>query len=85
MATFRVGVGSFNIKDGAVGIGTEASGHGKLKVEGTTRTSAIDIVGGASTFTRYSGFSANEISVNDRFGATNPAENKDKGDKDNSA
>ena len=83
MATFRVGVGSFNVKDGAVGIGTEASGHGKLKVEGTTRTSAIDIVGGASTFTRYSGFSANEISVNDRFGATNPAENKDKGDKTN--
>ena len=83
MATFRVGVGSFNINDGAVGIGTEGSGHGKLKVEGTTRTSAVDVVGGASTFTRYSGFSANEISVNDRFGATNPAENKDKGDKTN--
>jgi len=66
MATFRVGVGSFNIKDGAVGIGTEASGHGKLKVEGTTKTSAVDIVGGASTFTRYSGFSANAVNVANR-------------------
>ena len=66
MATFRVGVGSFNIKDGAVGIGTEGSGHGKLKVEGTARASTIDVVGGASTFTRYSGFSANQVSVNDR-------------------
>jgi len=66
MATFRVGVGSFNIKDGAVGIGTEGSGHGNLKVEGTARASAVDVVGGASTFTRYSGFSANQVSVNDR-------------------
>ena len=66
MATFRVGVGSFNINDGAVGIGTEGSGHGKLKVEGTTRASTVDIVGGASTFTRYSGFSANQVNVNDR-------------------
>ena len=66
MATFRVGVGSFNINDGTVGIGTEGSGHGNLKVEGTARASAIDVVGGASTFTRYSGFSANQVSVNDR-------------------
>ena len=66
MATFRVGVGSFNIKDGTVGIGTEGSGHGNLKVEGTARASAVDVVGGASTFTRYSGFSANQVSVNDR-------------------
>ena len=66
MATFRVGVGSFNINDSAVGIGTETSGNGKLKVEGITRASTVDIVGGASTFTRYSGFSANQISVNDR-------------------
>ena len=65
MATFRVGVGSFNIKDGAVGIGTEGSGHGKLKVEGTTRASTVDVIG-VSTFTRYSGFSANQVSVNDR-------------------
>ena len=66
MATFRVGVGSFNINDGTVGIGTEGSGHGNLKVEGTTRASAVDVVGGASTFTRYSGFSANQVSLNDR-------------------
>ena len=66
MATFRVGVGSFNINDGTVGIGTEGSGHGNLKVEGTARASAVDVVGGASTFTRYSGFSANQVSVNDR-------------------
>ena len=66
MATFRVGVGSFNINDGTVGIGTEGSGHGNLKVEGTARASTIDVVGGASTFTRYSGFSANQVSVNDR-------------------
>ena len=66
MATFRVGVGSFNINDGTVGIGTEGSGHGNLKVEGTARASVVDVVGGASTFTRYSGFSANQVSVNDR-------------------
>ena len=66
MATFRVGIGSFNINDGTVGIGTEGSGHGNLKVEGTARASAVDVVGGASTFTRYSGFSANQVSVNDR-------------------
>ena len=65
MATFRVGVGSFNINDGAVGIGTEGSGHGKLKVEGTTRASTVDVIG-VSTFTRYSGFSANQVNVNDR-------------------
>ena len=40
MATFRVGVGSFNIKDGAVGFGTEAAGLGNLRVEGTTKVIA---------------------------------------------
>ena len=39
MATFRVGVGSFNINDGSVGIGTEGgSGHGNLKVDGTLKS-----------------------------------------------
>ena len=38
MATFRVGVGSFNINDGAVGIGTEGSGHGNLRVEGVIKS-----------------------------------------------
>ena len=65
MATFRVGVGSFNINDGAVGIGTEGSGHGNLKVEGTIKSTNLDVLG-VSTFTRYSGFSADEININNR-------------------
>ena len=51
MATFRVGVGSFNIKDGAVGFGTETTGLGNLKVKGVTKTTDIK-VSGASTLTR---------------------------------
>ena len=67
MATFRVGVGSFNLKDGAVGIGTEASGHGKLKVEGTVKSDQFDVIeSGVSTFTRYSGFSANKVEIKNR-------------------
>ena len=65
MATFRVGVGSFNINDGSVGIGTEGSGHGNLKVEGTIKSTNLDVLG-VSTFTRYSGFSADEVNVNNR-------------------
>ena len=65
MATFRVGVGSFNIKDGSVGIGTERSGHGNLKVEGTIKSTNLDVLG-VSTFTRYSGFSADEVNINNR-------------------
>ena len=65
MATFRVGVGSFNIKDSAVGIGTEATGHGNLKVEGTVKSTNIDVLG-VSTFTRYSGFNADEVKVSNR-------------------
>ena len=60
MATFRVGVGSFNIRDGAVGIGTEFNGLGNLKVKGVTKTTDIK-VSGASTLTRYSGFAADNI------------------------
>ena len=67
MATFRVGVGSFNIKDGAVGIGTESSGHGNLKVEGTIKSDQFDVIeSGISTFTRYSGFSANQVEIKDK-------------------
>ena len=66
MATFRVGVGSFNINDGAVGIGTEGSGHGNLKVEGTLKVSTNLDVLGVSTFTRYSGFSADDVNINNR-------------------
>ena len=66
MATFRVGLGSFNINDGAVGIGTEGSGHGNLRVEGTTRVDTnLDVIG-VSTFARYSGFTAEETNVNNR-------------------
>ena len=65
MATFRVGIGSFNINDGAVGIGTEGTGHGNLKVEGTIKSTNLDVLG-VSTFTRYSGFNADEVNVNNR-------------------
>ena len=65
MATFRVGEGSFNINDGSVGIGTEGSGHGNLKVEGTIKSTNLDVLG-VSTFTRYSGFSADEVNINNR-------------------
>jgi len=65
MATFRVGVGSFNINDGSVGIGTEGNGHGNLRVEGTLKSNTIDVLG-VSTFTRYSGFNADNVSVNNR-------------------
>ena len=61
MATFRVGVGSFNIKDGAVGFGTDTDGLGNLRVKGVTKTTG-SIVSGASTLTRYSGFAADNIS-----------------------
>ena len=60
MATFRVGVGSFNIKDGAVGFGTEIDGLGNLRVKGVTKTTG-SIVSGASTLTRYSGLAADNI------------------------
>tara|TARA_R100001015_G_C4632304_1_gene195688 strand:+ start:10 stop:1389 length:1380 start_codon:yes stop_codon:yes gene_type:complete len=67
MATFRVGVGSFNIKDGAVGIGTESSGFGNLKVEGTVKSDQFDVIeSGVSTFTRYSGFSANKVEIKNK-------------------
>ena len=60
MATFRVGVGSFNIQDGAVGFGTDTDGLGNLKVKGVTKTTG-SIVSGASTLTRYAGFAADNI------------------------
>ena len=63
MATYRIGIGSFNLKDNAVGIGTESTGLGNLKVEGTYKTTDLDVTG-VSTFTRYAGFSADNIPVN---------------------
>ena len=58
MATYRIGIGSFNLKDGNIGIGTETTGFGNLKVEGTIKTTDLDV--GVSTFTRYSGFEGEE-------------------------
>ena len=58
MASYRIGIGSFNLKDGAVGIGTESTGLGNLKVEGTIKTTDLDV--GVSTFTRYAGLEGEE-------------------------
>ena len=62
MATYRIGIGSFNLKDNAVGIGTESSGLGNLKVEGSVKTTDLDVTG-VSTFTRYAGFAADNINI----------------------
>ena len=61
MASYRIGIGSFNLKDGNIGIGTETTGFGNLKVEGTIKTTDLDV--GVSTFTRYSGFEAEQNSI----------------------
>ena len=63
MATYRIGIGSFNLKDGAVGLGTESSGLGNLKVEGTFKTNDLDITSGVGTFTRYAGFAEDKIEI----------------------
>ena len=42
MATFRVGVGSFNIQDVAVGFGTTTGGLGNLKVKGIQNLRVVD-------------------------------------------
>ena len=62
MATYRIGIGSFNLKDGAVGIGTESTGLGNLKVEGTYKTTDLDVTG-VSTFTRYAGFAPDNLGI----------------------
>ena len=62
MATYRIGIGSFNLKDGAVGIGTEATGLGNLKVEGTYKVTDLDVTG-VSTFTRYAGFAPDNLEI----------------------
>ena len=48
----------------AVGFGTDTDGLGNLRVKGVTKTSDIK-VSGASTLTRYSGFAADELLIND--------------------
>jgi len=72
MATFRVGIGSFKIQDGAVGFGTDTDGLGNLKVKGVTKTTDIK-VSGASTLTRYSGFAADNINQLENITLTSEA------------
>ena len=58
MATYRIGIGSFSLaENGGVGVGTDATGQGNLKVKGILQSTDLDIPG-VSTFTRYGGFSA---------------------------
>ena len=61
MASYRIGIGSFNLKDGNIGIGTETTGFGNLKVEGTIKTTDLDV--GVSTFTRYAGFEGEQTNI----------------------
>ena len=62
MASYRIGIGTFNLKDGNIGIGTETTGFGNLKVEGTYKVTDLDVTG-VSTFTRYSGFEAEQTNI----------------------
>ena len=63
MATYRIGIGSFSLSEsGGVGIGTDTAGLGNLRVEGTVKTTDLDVTG-VSTFTRYTGFSAENINL----------------------
>ena len=63
MATYRIGIGSFSlVENGGVGIGTESAGLGNLKVEGTLKTTDLDVTG-VSTFTNYSGLITDDINL----------------------
>ena len=64
MATYRIGIGTEFKLDGGVGIGTDtvSGGLGDLRVDGTTKTTDLDVTG-VSTFTRYAGFSADNIEI----------------------
>ena len=58
MATYRIGIGSFSLaENGGVGVGTDATGQGNLKVKGILQSTDLDVTG-VSTFIRYGGFSA---------------------------
>ncbi len=64
MATYRIGIGSeFQIKDDAVGVGKSTTGLGNLKIDGVLKVSNLSS-SGVSTFTRYAGFSPDQISGN---------------------
>ena len=63
MASYRIGIGSFSLaENGGVGIGTDSAGLGNLKVEGTVKTTDLDVIG-VSTFTRYAGFVADDVNI----------------------
>ena len=63
MATYRIGIGSFSLaENGGVGIGTDSAGLGNLKVEGTVKTTGLE-VSGVSTFQRYAGFAADDLNI----------------------
>ena len=63
MATYRIGIGSFSLaENGGVGIGTDSAGLGNLKVEGTLKTTDLDVTG-VSTFTKYSGLVGDDINL----------------------
>ena len=63
MATYRIGIGSFSLAEsGGVGIGTDAAGLGNLRVEGSVKTTDLDVTG-VSTFTRYAGFAADNLNL----------------------
>ena len=62
MATYRIGIGSeFQLKDNAVGVGSNTTGLGNLIIDGTLKASGLS-ASGVSTFINYSGFSADQIS-----------------------
>ena len=64
MATYRIGIGSFSLgESGGVGIGTDTDGLGNLRVEGTFKTTDLDITTGIATFTRYAGFAVDNIGI----------------------
>ena len=65
MATYRIGIGTEFKLDGGVGIGTDTapSGLGDLKVEGTFKTEDLDTTSGIATFTRYAGFSPDNLGI----------------------
>ena len=63
MATYRIGIGSeFQLKDNAVGVGSETTGLGNLIIDGTLKASSGLSASGVSTFINYSGFTPDEIS-----------------------
>ena len=64
MATYRIGIGSeFQLKNNAVGVGSETTGLGNLIIDGTLKSSGLS-ASGVSTFISYSGFTPDEIGGN---------------------